>query len=149
NMRLITGSGNDTFAVQGMSQVLSIFGNGGNDAMTAGSAGNSLNGFFVDLFFVGGGGTDSVTLHDQGTTTPQTYTVKADTVRRDSGPLFVSFDASLEKLTVNGGSGGNTFNVQDTSKNAVTTLNTGTGADTVNVQGTTGALTVNGQNGLD
>ena len=52
--------------------------------------------------------------------------------------------------TINGGSGGNTFDVNNTLASATTTLNTGTGNDTVNVLATGGnTLNIHGQAGLD
>src|SRR5262249_62146972 len=52
-------------------------------------------------------------------------------------------------LTVNGGTGGNTFTLTNTIFGATTTLNTGSGNDTVVVQaGTSGStLNVKGQGG--
>ena len=56
--------------------------------------------------------------------------------------------ADLSRLTVNGGSGGNTFNVNNTSGFYPTTLNTGTGDDTVNVFATgANTLDIHGQDG--
>ena len=53
-------------------------------------------------------------------------------------------------LTVNGGSGGNTFVVNDTTDDVETELNTGTGNDTVNVFATgANTLNINGQAGQD
>ena len=77
--------------------------------------------------------------HDENDTTGQTWTLDND----DGVPSAASpspaapprrynpFD--LCSLTVNGGSGGNTFNVNNTSAFYPTTLNTGTGDDTINV----------------
>lgn len=68
-------------------------------------------------------------------------------------PSTVDFAfARLSSLTLNGGTGGNTFAVQNT-RGADTTrsiiLNTGTGADVVNIQQTQAPITVNGQRGAD
>ena len=53
-------------------------------------------------------------------------------------------------LAIDGGSGGNTFNVNNTTSLLDTTLNTGTGADTVNVFATgSDTLNIHGQDGLD
>jgi hypothetical protein len=53
-------------------------------------------------------------------------------------------------LIVNGGSGGDTFNVADTGATLLsTTINTGTGANHVNVRGTSSPLNVVGHGGSD
>ena len=53
-------------------------------------------------------------------------------------------------MTVNGGSGGNTFIVNDTSGFYPTTLNTGTGDDFTHVFATgDNTLNINGQDGID
>ena len=53
-------------------------------------------------------------------------------------------------LTINGGSGGNTFNVNHTTSFVTTDLNTGTGVDMVNVFATgNNSLTIDGQAGAD
>jgi acrosin len=148
SIQLDGSAGGDTFNVQGMPQALRVNGGAGNDTMNVGSF-NSLNGLVGNLQFAGGGGADTLNVNDQGTRTPQTYTIQANSVKRDSGPLVIGYDASTTKLTVNGGSGGNIFNVLGTSTTAATTLDTGFGNNTVNVQSTTGALTVNGQGGQD
>jgi hypothetical protein len=57
----------------------------------------------------------------------------------------------LSDLLVQGGNGGNTFNVSDTGRgwhhDWATTLNVGSGLNTVNVEGTTGTLQINRQGG--
>jgi hypothetical protein len=148
SIQLDGSAGGDAFNVQGMPQVLRLNGGAGNDTLNVGSLG-SLNGLAGNLQFAGGGGTDTLNVNDQATRTPQTYTIQAGSVKRDAGPLVIGFDASVKKLTVNGGSGGNTFNVLDTSTAAATTLATGSGNNQINVQATTGALTVNDQGTQD
>jgi hypothetical protein len=147
-MRLDGGVGSDAFNIQGMPKALTVNAGLGNDTINVGSLTNSLNGLSGNLQFVGGG-TNTLNVNDQGTTTPQTYLINRGFIERESGALFINFDASIKNVTVNGGSGGNSYFVTDTSPTAVTTLNTGFGADTVNVTATSGALTVNGQSGAD
>jgi hypothetical protein len=53
----------------------------------------------------------------------------------------------LLRTTINGGKGGDTFNVTDTD--TPLTINTGTGTNHVNVRGTAGALAVQGHGGSD
>jgi len=98
----------------------------------------------------------ALNFHDENDTTGQTWTLdNNDSV--PTGSVAVTGSATttynpvdLAELTVNGGSGGNTFNVINTTALAPTTLNTGTGADTVNVFHTGDAtLAINGQGGSD
>src|SRR5262249_31342545 len=65
------------------------------------------------------------------------------------GGALIDYDGLIGSVNINGGSGGNKFNVDGTVLNVTTNLNTGTGIDTVNVKGTQGALVVNGQSGHD
>jgi hypothetical protein len=149
NMTLMTGSGSDTFSVQSYAAILTIFSGGGNDTVNVGSPAETLDGLFGDFLFVSGDGTDTLNINDQGSTTPNSYTVDAFAVHR-AGTLFIQFDSTLEKLNVNAGSGGNTIAVTGTGAAVSTTLNSGFGVDTVTVAATTNSpLTLNGQGGDD
>ncbi len=90
---------------------------------------------------------------DDGSNTADTvYTVTASSVARTgSGAITVSLtsDERLTNLILTGGSGDNTYNVQNTPSGSATTLNTGNGVDTVNVRGTAGPLFVNSGSGGD
>ena len=98
----------------------------------------------------------SLNFHDENDTTGQTWTLDNDDVGL-TGIVNVTGSAHHHlrsrrslAMTINGGSGGNTFIVDDTSGFYATTLNTGTGDDHVNVFAT-GANTLNiqGQSGTD
>jgi RTX calcium-binding nonapeptide repeat (4 copies) len=101
---------------------------------------------------------DQLIINDQSdTVSTPTIAVTRNTVRESKQAGNQSFTTGLITLagagfrrgvTINGGSGGNTFVVNGTQTFA-TTLNTGSGPDMVNVLATTGALTVNGQSGTD
>ena len=94
--------------------------------------------------------------HDENDATGQTWTLDNDD-GVPSGSVAVTGSATtsynpfdLASLTVNGGSGGNTFNVNATSAFYPTTLNTGTGDDTTNVFATgDNTLDIHGQAGQD
>jgi hypothetical protein len=151
------GSGGNTFLVQGLPPLMAIRGGTGNDTFTVGSPNNTLDNIHGILVFIGQGPNDTVNINDQGTTTPESYTIKPalasvveSEVTRDDGKGFeVNVGGTTKHIVLNAGSGGNTFTVQDTSHTADTTINTGRGNNTVNIQGTTGPLTVNGQGGFD
>ena len=93
---------------------------------------------------------------DENDSTGQTWTLDNDdsvptgtvAVTGSATTTYNPFD--LSDMTINGGSGGNTFVVNATSANYPTTLNTGTGDDTVNVFSTgDNTLNIQGQDGTD
>ena len=94
--------------------------------------------------------------HDENDATGQTWTLNNDD-GAPSGSVAVTGSATtsynpfdLGSLTVNAGSGGNTFTVNATSAFYPTTLNTGTGDDTTNVFATgDNTLDIHGQAGQD
>jgi hypothetical protein len=145
HLTLDGGAGGDTFNVQGMPASLTVNGGRGNDTLNAGSVTDSLDDLSGSLEFVGGGGTNTLNVHDQGTKTPQTYLIFSTLIELESGGPSITFDSGVKNITVSGGSGGNRFDVSDTSPTAVTTLNTGQSEDNVEIDGTSGALNVNGQ----
>jgi hypothetical protein len=101
-------------------------------------------------FFLNGLNTGDLTIDDSGDTANATYTITPTTVQVSGFPAFTY--AGATSLTVTGGSGTDTFNVQGTAAATPVTLNTGAG--TVNVGspanslgGLLGALTVTGGGG--
>ena len=90
----------------------------------------------------------ALTLDDSPDTLSQTIAVSPTQVTFTTPAFPVSFTAGqLSSLTIKGGSGGNTFNVNGTPGTGSTTLNTGTGTggNTVNVFATANALNINSQ----
>ena len=94
--------------------------------------------------------------HDENDTTAQTWTLDNDDGAGTgsvavTGSATTSYDPfDLGSLTVNAGSGGNTFNVDATSAFYPTTLNTGDGDDTTNVFASgDNTLDIHGQGGQD
>ncbi|MDB5309404.1 MAG: hypothetical protein JWO38_3606 [Gemmataceae bacterium] len=125
---------------------------GGDDTVIVGNAG-SLDGILGGMNVVGGGGAnDQLIVDDSANPAAHAFTVTGTTVTRD-GIATIAYDTTSEFLTVNGGTGGNTFDVLSTSVD--TTINSGTGSDTVNLgnagltSGINSQLTVFGQAGLD
>jgi acrosin len=155
------GSGTNTFDVRQVlaSTSLDFFRGSGNSTVNVGSPLNTLDTIQGEIHVNGGSGTITVNVNDQGSTTPNQYLAGFDgneVERLNPGGTVVgavtidSLDpAGQIAINLQGGSGGNTFNVKDTLIDVTTTLNTGQGADTINVQGTTGPLVLNGQSGLD
>jgi len=98
----------------------------------------------------------ALNFHDENDTTGQTWTLDNDDVGSTGSVAVTGLGTTsyipddLGSLTINGGSGGNTFTVNNTSGFFVTTLNTGTGNDTVGVFATgNNTLNIHGQSGFD
>ena len=103
----------------------------------------------------------TLTFHDENDTTGHTWTLDNDDTAGMFGTASVALSGGIatttyqpgdlnSPLTINGGSGGNTFVVDNTTSFVETDLNTGTGNDTVDVFATgTDTLDINGQDGLD
>jgi autotransporter-associated beta strand protein len=147
------GTGPNTYTVQGTANSTTVNAGAGNDTVTVGGASNTLAGIAAALSVNGQGGTDALNLNDQGTAGPQTYTVSSTTVTATSDGAAVNY-SGIAALTLNGGTGNDTYNVLSTGN--ATTINTGAGNDTVTVgsanntlAGIAGALSVNGQGGMD
>jgi acrosin len=141
---LNTGTGNDSVTVQATSQTLAVNGQNGSDSVTIGNA-HSVQGIDGAVTITNAAGATALTVDDSGDGTARTATLGASSLT-GLAPAAITY-ANLRTLTVDGGSGGNTFTITGTP--AATFLNSGTGADTVMVQATSQALTVNGQNGPD
>ncbi|MGA2497783.1 MAG: FG-GAP-like repeat-containing protein, partial [Tepidisphaeraceae bacterium] len=99
----------------------------------------------------------ALNLHDENDVTARTWTMN-DNDGGNTGSIAIGpgiattnyVPADISSLTINGGSGGNTFVVNNTTAFAPTTLNAGTGADSVNVLGTgNNTLNIHGQAGQD
>jgi hypothetical protein len=92
------------------------------------------------------GAGDGLTLDDSADSTGQHATVDGIMIDGLLGtPL--SYDGTLTGLTINGGSGGNVFTIENLA--APTTLQTGNGDDRVFVQHTGQPLTIDGQAGVN
>jgi hypothetical protein len=85
------GFGDDTYFVRKTTGPLTINGNAGNDALTVGSAANTLDTIQGTVLFRGGElGKNPLTINDQGSTTPHTYTLFGGELRR-SGAASIFF----------------------------------------------------------
>jgi hypothetical protein len=96
--------------------------------------------------YVGGG--KALVIDDSADTSFNGYTVTSQQQQNGTvhyvqwGSTYVAYD-TMGSVTVNGGSGGNRFDVESTS--APLTLNTGTGNNTVYVAGAAYAVNINDQ----
>jgi hypothetical protein len=154
-----TGTGRDTVSLEATlsgKPVTVNEGSGGADVNLSPSAHN-LNNIQGALTVHGhAGAAGSLTLNDQNNGFAQTFTLGANTVAR-SGAATITYDGQTSSLTVNGGNGGNTFNVQAlASPSLQVKLNTGAYNDAINVGVPGGSLstiqsdlTIDGQGGVN
>jgi hypothetical protein len=167
NLTLLASQGDDVINVRSAPKgenTLFMAARGGNDTFNFGSSADQFStlGQIASRLITADGeeGNDTINFNDQGSTTPETYaTVDVDFSGGDSidetqfahGTGLVTVRA--ESMAINGGSGGNTFNLAGRIARNVggvmTTVNSGTGADVVNVIRSGAAMTINGQNGSD
>src|SRR5206468_11000006 len=100
---------------------------GGLDTLTVGSTTTGLDDILGNITFSGDDANDVINLRDQANTRNDTYTLTATTFDRTSFPLL-SF-STTEGLTLNGGSGSSTFNIQGGGSATPFTINAGDGDD--------------------
>jgi hypothetical protein len=138
------GSGGDNWEVQGTGVGTSIVA-GGNDFVNVGDGG-SLAGLVGALNIEGPSNQTNINLDDSTDKTTQTYTLTANTVTTGGG--FALTYSGLQSLTVNGGSGTNTWVISATPTAPMATLNGGSGNDTFRFTGS-GSIpgTINGGGG--
>ncbi len=92
----------------------------------------------------------AITIDDSQDSAAQTINLSAIQVDFNGPAVYLFPGTNVTSLTVKGGSGANTFNVNNTNAHGPTTLDTGTGADTVDAFASSAAtLTINGQAGTD
>jgi hypothetical protein len=113
---LKTGIGNDTINVRSVAsfntfgeEPVGVFAGAGNDFITVGSAGNSLDGFEQQVVFVDGGtGSDLLSINDQGDNTANSYEIVSGTVSRNSNVSIVT-NETIETRLLNGSSQASTY----------------------------------------
>ena len=116
-----------------------IFGQTGNDQYAVDAP------LTVPVFINAGTGTNALTVVGDGTNDVFTVAPGSVTVTSPlSGNVPVSISLqNVQSLTIDGGSGNDSFTIANTASGTTTTINTGTGTDTVNVQATGGPTAVN------
>jgi uncharacterized repeat protein (TIGR01451 family) len=144
---IVAGTGNDTYAVTATlaGTPTTIQSGGGSDLVTVGDALNTLGGIAGPLDVAGGGST-TLNVNDQGNAAATTYTVSDTAVTSSAGPAITY--SALANLTLNGGTGGNTYTVTATAGGTTTTVFTGGGGDAIAVQATGSGSTTDIVGGL-
>ncbi len=170
-----TGHGNDAVNVQATTGALDVGNGGGSDTVTIGSLAPSLGGTLAGingLIFVSDnpGATTTLIVDDSGDSNNRTAVVDRGsssssmklTGLGNTGIIY--YGLTVPSLTIEGGSGADTWDVNATAAGSTTTINAGNGSNTfvltpssaslgniqgaVNLHGGTGAntLTVDDQN---
>jgi hypothetical protein len=123
------GSGANTYDLPSTAAGASytLFGGTNNDTVNVGSADNTLDDIEGAVRVVGRAGLNQVNLNDQGSALAFTYRLTSTLLSR-SGAAAISFD-STNRLTINGGSGGNAFVVSAVPTATIVTWNGGNRSD--------------------
>jgi hypothetical protein len=143
---LSTGNGADTVNVERTnSGIFAVNEGSGGVTVNLSPVARTLNNIQGTVNISGStAGTDNLIINDQNSTAVQTYTLSAGSLIR-SGSGRINTNDRMSNVTLSGGSGANTYNVNSTGAITVTTVNTGTGNDNVNVESAARPLTVNVQ----
>jgi hypothetical protein len=136
-IQLFTGNGNDSVGVEQTTSPLGVILGTGNDTVNLSPTARNLNNIQGSVGVDGNAGVVTLVVNDQNNSAAQTYSLDARVIHR-SGVEILSF-VSMSTVTLNGGSGGNLFNVESTAAGTAVNINAGAGNDTVNV-GNNGSL---------
>lgn len=161
---LHSGKGNDTINVHATTGVnsnttaVNIDGDDGHDKLTIGSRAPLLNGSLMNIAAPirvdSLKGTVEVIVDDSGDAQPREAVI-SDGLITGLAPAAISYGGHVTSLDVWGGSGGNRFDVLNTSENAPVALHSGINNDVINIRGTTSvngsttAVNVDGEAGSD
>ncbi|HUY90682.1 MAG TPA: DUF4214 domain-containing protein [Pirellulales bacterium] len=165
NVTLQGGAGDDNIAVQSLLPTVAaaLLGGTGTNAFDLDNAAHNLQQIAgpvvvspaVDL----GPATDSLFVNDSGDPVSRTVQITAPTIEGITGYAGapdITYGASslINSVSIFGGGGGNTFNIQSTHSATIYNVNTGSGDDTINVSSdapaNTGTLSgIQGQVQLD
>ena len=155
---LNTGTGVDTVNVRGTTGPLAVNGQNGRDTVNVG-AGGSVQNIKGTLNIRNSASFSAINMDNSLDPVGRGVLLAANNTSGEGSVLglapadilYRTFDVST--LTINGGTGADTFNVNSTAANvsgpAATVLNAGGGADAINVRSTSGPISVNAGPGND
>ncbi len=153
---LTTGSGSNTVDVYSTTGALTIDGRDGFNSVDVGVGSTAGISGSVDVIKSSSSGHSNLRVDDSADTTGRTANLYDGelTGLGASAPIYwtptSTATGGVTYVAVDGGSGGNTFNVENTSNlYDWTVLSPGISSNTVNVYGTSGALYVDGGVGFD
>jgi hypothetical protein len=123
------GAASNSFSLQGTNSGTSTIINAGSQAnlINIGSVANSLDPIQGAITVNGPGGSTALTINDQGSSAAHTYTLMDNSLSR-TGAAVINYHTP-GNLTVNGGGGGNTFQLRTTTAGPAMTLDSGAGPD--------------------
>jgi fibronectin-binding autotransporter adhesin len=151
-----SGDGNDIISVLATpasvsTTVTSTTGAGTTDTVNVGNA-NSVQSVLGALTIKNMAGLSNVNINDSADPTAHTATLTNNAIT-GLAPATINYQTGeVDTLTINGGDGGNTFNINSTLNGTpgTTVVNSGAGNDTLNIDGSgLGANSVNNLNGQD
>jgi hypothetical protein len=148
-VRLSTGAGNDTIGIESTAVHTTIEAGDGDDAISIGRQGQSLNAFAGPVSADGGPGTNnSLAVQDQATTVATNWSVRDGEIDRQAGAQAVAITYQREQqMAVSTGQGND--RVVDQGPAIPATIDTGPGDDSIEVDRTQAATTVRAGSGND
>jgi hypothetical protein len=153
-LELDGGRGGNTFNVYGTAAgtTYTLNGGSGGAAFDVGQFGsNVLDAIKGPVTVNGQGATSTLSFDDQGSTAANTYTISSTALDRE-GTAAINY-SGLSSIVANAGSGGNVLTLSGTAAGTSTTVNAGGGSDTIKMTASAaayaGALTINGQSGVN
>ncbi len=122
SITLRTGSGAESVDVEGLgsSSPLTIHLGDGDDQVDVSPTDQNLDGLSALLTVYGEAGVDEATLFDNMSDSVHTYAIHSSSIQRDGTTVFSH--SSLETVSLLGGTGGNTFDVESTDSSTTTHL---------------------------
>jgi hypothetical protein len=144
SMTLNAGAGTtDSVSVQATSVPLVVNATGSRDVVALGDSSNSTAGLTGPVTLTNPSGFLQVSVSDGADAVSRAVTISAGGIT-GLAPAALNFSAaSVNALTVNGGTAASTYTITDTPASQSTTLRTGTGGNTVTVQGNATPLILN------
>ena len=128
------GLSGNTYNIQGVPSGSTLILNAGegDDVINVGSVATDLDPIAGHLIVNGEGGFNTITVNDTNNVTAETYTVTNTDITRSQTFVDITY-SSMNRLTLNGGAGGNTIHIRSTAPGALTTVNGGSGVNAINV----------------
>ncbi len=127
------GSARDTYDIESSSASTAVRVNGGsgNNTFNISPTAQNLNNIKGDLTINGGLGNNVMNIFDDNNANPVTYSVTSSTVTR-TGAATISY-SSINSLTLDGGSGNDTYNINGTASGTKLALTAGKGNNAFNM----------------
>ena len=131
------GSANDTYDIESTSAYtpVTVTGGAGNDTFNISPTARDLDNIQGNISVGGGGGTNALNVFDSDNPNAVTYSVTSSTVTR-TGAAPISYDSLTQRLTLDGGSANDTYDIESTSAFTPVTVTGGPDNNTFNISPT-------------